>query len=151
MAKHGICPCSGRPGPRHTRDARPSRRLLVDGAPPAPYTGPMNLYWPSKNVAVRAAKQVFTTALLFVGAIAIAGCAGLQVSSTSPSDSGLEASVLERLGRDEVVPMDSIGVRAHNGVVTLMGTIDDPGIRARAVSIVEGAPGVSQVVNQLGP
>ena len=102
-------------------------------------------------MAVRAAQRVFAITLLLGGAVAIAGCAGLEASPMSPGDANLKASVLERLQDDEIVSEQGIGVRASDGVVTLTGSIEDPGVRARAMSIANGSPGVRQVVDRLGP
>jgi osmotically-inducible protein OsmY len=66
-------------------------------------------------------------------------------------DEVLIAEVTDRLSNDEVVRGHNIGVRAHNGVITLIGLPADPGRRARALSIAEGTPGVNAVSNAAAP
>lgn len=79
------------------------------------------------------------------------GCAGLDRATMPGDDSDLETSILDRLHNDEVVAGEGVIVRVNDGVVTLIGGIEDPGIRARAEAIVRAAPGVTQVISRLGP
>jgi osmotically-inducible protein OsmY len=71
-------------------------------------------------------------------------------STVAPtSDAELANDVVQRLAQDAVTGMSTFNVEAENGVVTLYGSLPDNTIRARAIAIARGTPGVKDVVNKI--
>ena len=80
------------------------------------------------------------------------GCAifgDMNLSDKDPADAQLEKDVLVRLSQDPVTAPFTFGVLAQDGVVTLQGSVASENVRARAVAIAQGTPGVENVVNRI--
>jgi len=81
-------------------------------------------------------------ALIMVG---LTGCGSLP---PPVEDQSLAQAVKERLDQDDLIKRQLLGVSAHDGVVTLYGTVTDDALRLRAKSIAESTPGVMSVKDQ---
>jgi osmotically-inducible protein OsmY len=88
---------------------------------------------------------------MMVGTLVLVGC-----RSTGPSgpltDNELAVAVMTRLDDDAVTAPFDFGITVIDGVVYLKGNAPPKNaIRARAVSIALGTPGVLEVVDELYP
>ena len=80
---------------------------------------------------------------LVAAVILIVGC------SKKPTDAQLEANVQKQIAADSALQGQPISVAASNGVVTLTGTVDGPGLRELASNDAAKVSGVKTVVNNL--
>ncbi|MGH7278622.1 MAG: BON domain-containing protein [Candidatus Rokuibacteriota bacterium] len=64
-------------------------------------------------------------------------------------DDAIREAVADRLARDDRLKEADIKVRIDAGMVTLMGTVPDGRVKARAVDAVRAVPGVKSVKNEL--
>jgi osmotically-inducible protein OsmY len=98
--------------------------------------------------------NIRTRAFLLVVALVfpiLAGCAGLDQSLNRPlddDDAAVQRNVMERLEQENILP-GSFSVRVSGGVATVYGRVPGEQARARALSVVRGTPGVSQVEDRL--
>ena len=80
-------------------------------------------------------------------------CSSLQISSRdagmSEADYQTAVIVYQRLQNDPVTSRYNFHVSAEAGVVTLSGWIQDPQVRNRAISVVQGAQSVQTVVDRM--
>ncbi len=99
-----------------------------------------------------------TAALAAVSLLALAGCATAVLTGaveTPPDgrsaaeiarDADLEAAVNARLARDPELASSAVTVVVRDRVVRLRGRLPSTRLRARAVSLARGVPGVRRVV-----
>ena len=88
--------------------------------------------------------------MLALMALVHVGCATTGLGP--PTDRELALGVKTRLENDAITGRYDFGVTAMNGVVYLRGSAPPSGaIRARAISLALGAPGVIEVVDDLFP
>lgn len=85
--------------------------------------------------------------MVSVGCSSISG--GAQALITTQGDLDLINQVQYRLRVDPITDRTGIGVRAHNGSVTLVGSIPNEQIRARAIGIAKATEGVTDVVDKM--
>lgn len=71
-----------------------------------------------------------------------------SVSSVA-ADDRITATVRERLGTDEELAGQPIGVVSYRGSVTLTGSVASSGARDRAAELARGVAGVSGVDNRI--
>ncbi|TAN39172.1 MAG: BON domain-containing protein [Verrucomicrobia bacterium] len=70
------------------------------------------------------------------------GCSTLS----STDDQDLQRIIMERLNQDNLVRRQMLNVTVQEGVVILRGVVNDETVRMRAVSIVQGTPGVQKKI-----
>jgi hypothetical protein len=98
--------------------------------------------------------------ILLVGAVAVlsSSCVTAPPSSSygSAYGSGTQApggvsplDIQTRLREDPMAARWALGVRVVEGFVTVVGNVPDEGARRRAISIIEGTPGVKRVIDKL--
>lgn len=85
----------------------------------------------------------------------MAGCCcteqGYSLTAQSP-DRQLQSDVIYRLRDDSITKPHNFGVTVENGIVYMRGSVpSNIALRARALSIAEGTPGVTSVVDELSP
>ena len=66
------------------------------------------------------------------------------------NDTQIRQEVMAELGQDETLPVDSIGVEVHHGVVKLAGRNGDAEVKQRVVQNVRRVPGVTGIILNLG-
>lgn len=72
-----------------------------------------------------------------------------QRKMVDAKDADIQTAVQTRLSKDDRLKDADIKVRADNGLVTLMGTVPDARMKARANDLARGVPGVKAVRNEL--
>lgn len=81
------------------------------------------------------------------------GCASVSDrgagAEATLSDLDVRDAVVDRLREDPVTARQTFGVNVSGGVVTLTGSVRNPQVRMRAISIAEGTPGVTEVVDSI--
>jgi hyperosmotically inducible protein len=82
---------------------------------------------------------------IWFGAVAIA----FMAVSCSHSDPGVTTAVKTKLAADDTVKAYKIDVDTKDGVVTLVGTVETPAAKERAVELATNTTGVNSVVDQL--
>jgi hyperosmotically inducible protein len=82
---------------------------------------------------------------IWLGAAAIA----LMTVSCSHSDPGVTTAVKTKLAADDAVKAYKIDVDTKDGVVTLVGVVETPAAKARAVELAKDTKGVDTVVDRL--
>jgi osmotically-inducible protein OsmY len=85
--------------------------------------------------------------LMLLGFMGCAATGPLLDADRSP-DQELAASISSRLRSDPVTARTNLGVEVDDGVVTLMGRLDNKAVRLRALSVVQGTPGVRGVIDK---
>jgi osmotically-inducible protein OsmY len=94
--------------------------------------------------------------LLFLsGAVAVlillSGCAMLQgqdLADAPDSDAGAAALANNRLNGDAMTARATLNVQVEDGLAILYGTVPDEATRQRALQILEGTPGVYEVLDR---
>ena len=71
-----------------------------------------------------------------------------MVRNESPTNIELQNDVSAALRSDGAVD-SPLGVSAHEGVITLSGSVTDPAERAAALRVARQVPGVSVVSNEI--
>ncbi|QBR01141.1 BON domain-containing protein [Paraburkholderia pallida] len=97
------------------------------------------------NAAASAADETRDTA---PGAAANSAAAS-NAKAIKAADRALQKAVVRALSKTRGLRVSTIGVRAHNGVVTLEGMVPDQSQVELAAKVAEGVPGVTQVKNAL--
>ena len=95
---------------------------------------------------------VLTALLLTVCICAISGCRTYVpqgMAGASQEDLQIVDDVTNRLEADSLMGKFTFGITCKDGVVTIQGAIPDDVLRARALGIVKGTPGVQGVVDKL--
>jgi osmotically-inducible protein OsmY len=64
-------------------------------------------------------------------------------------DEQIERAAMDRLTQDDLTAPEGLGVRVENGVATVYGSVPTAPIRLRALSVVNGTPGVTEVVDKI--
>ena len=80
-----------------------------------------------------------------------AGCAMLQgedLSNDPTSDDGIASIANSRLNNDAMVAQATLSVTVDNGQAVLYGTVPDEATRQRAIQILEGTPGIFDVLDR---
>lgn len=79
------------------------------------------------------------------------GAAAIAVMSVAcaQSDPGVTTAVKTKLAADDSVKAYKIDVDTKDGVVTLVGTVESPAVKERAVELAKDTKGVKSVVDQL--
>jgi hyperosmotically inducible protein len=97
-----------------------------------------------------ALRYAFAVALA-VALVATAGAATAAERSVGQviDDTVVTAEIKGKLAAEKLSSLTRIEVKTTNGIVTLNGTVDDPGIRARAAQIASTVNGVRGVVNNV--
>lgn len=83
-----------------------------------------------------------------LGAWVAAGAIGVM-AACAQSDPGITTAVKTKLAADDTVKAYRIDVDTKEGVVTLLGAVDTPAAKTRAVELARGTDGVRNVVDQL--
>ena len=81
---------------------------------------------------------------------ALSGCAALEgqdLSDEPVSDEGISALANSRLNDDAMVARATLNVAVENGMATLRGAVPDEATRQRAIQILEGTPGIFDVLD----
>ena len=90
---------------------------------------------------------------LCVACLSGAGCASLSsstgVEEVALSDADISHEIQNRLRDDLVTTRQTFGVSVSGGVVTLTGSVKNAQVRARAINIAEGSPGVREVIDRM--
>jgi osmotically-inducible protein OsmY len=81
--------------------------------------------------------------------LALAGCAGPQLTEAELSDPGIKTRVEERLRAEPNLNIRFISVDAHERVVTVSGLVDTLNDRWRVERLTKGVAGVEQVIVNL--
>lgn len=82
-------------------------------------------------------------------AFALASACGQPAARREMSDAAVSQDVTNRLERDVELGSFDLQVTAKDGIVTLIGTVDDEQQRNDAARIAHEAAGVKQVVNRV--
>ncbi len=83
--------------------------------------------------------------------LALPGCAVLQGDDPAwnpDSNEGVAALAASRLNSDSMTARCILSVNVDNGMATLYGTVPDQVTRQRALQIVEGTPGIFDVLDR---
>ncbi|CAG4926935.1 BON domain-containing protein [Paraburkholderia gardini] len=72
-----------------------------------------------------------------------------DAKAVKAADRALQKSVIRALSRTKGLRVATITVRAHNGVVTLEGTVPEQSQVGLATQVAEGVEGVTSVTNVL--
>ena len=90
---------------------------------------------------------------LAVTLLGAGGCATTSETnyenSATISDSDVEHDAQDRLRSDPITSKQTFGVAVQSGVATLTGSIKNTQARARALNIVAGTPGVTEVIDRM--
>lgn len=84
----------------------------------------------------------------WLGSAAV-GLAAVMIVACSHSDPGVTTAVKTKLAADDTVKASKINVETKDGVVTLLGTVDTPAAKERAVELAKATKGVNSVVDEL--
>lgn len=78
------------------------------------------------------------------------GCAGLSDADWDhpTSDDDIAALASSRLNNDAMVARATLSVTVENGMAKLYGTVPDQVTRQRALQILEGTPGIFDVMDR---
>ncbi len=82
----------------------------------------------------------------------LTGCGTLSddlSSGASLTDKQITDDIQNRLFNDTVTRSTPIGITVVNGVATVRGVVHNETMRGRVLGIVRGAPGVTEVVDNL--
>ena len=82
-------------------------------------------------------------------ALLLTGCAMLQdpdVAETSDQDAAVLA--MDRLNREAMTARATLSVQVEDGLAILYGTVPDEATRQRALQVLEGTPGVYEVLDR---
>ncbi|MFH0878921.1 MAG: BON domain-containing protein [Lentisphaerota bacterium] len=77
----------------------------------------------------------------------VAGCVTTQQTTDQPTDKQLFSDVQNRLIDDSVTKLRPFNIEVKEGVVSLRGVVHNETVRARAVSVARGTPGVKDVID----
>ncbi len=86
---------------------------------------------------------------LVVGGGTTGGYQDARKPEVVASDSAITTEIKGKYGADSTVSMFNIGVRTHNGIVTLTGTVANYVARDQAGRIAKASTGVTVVNNQI--
>jgi hyperosmotically inducible periplasmic protein len=92
---------------------------------------------------VQAWGAVVLVGLMLVGCAAMAGRQG---AGEAASDAAITAKVQSSFAADPLVSASAIGVTTSGGVVYLTGSVKSEQERQRAIQLVQGVPGVKEIV-----
>ena len=92
---------------------------------------------------VQAWGAVVLVGLMLVGCAAMAGRQG---GGEAASDAAITAKVQSSFAADPLVSASAIGVTTSGGVVYLTGSVKSEQERQRAIQLVQGVPGVKEIV-----
>lgn len=84
-----------------------------------------------------------------VGAWLGAAALALTTVACSHSDPGVTTAVKTKLAADDTVKAYKIDVDTKDGVVTLVGVVETPAAKTRAVELAKNTSGVNSVVDQI--
>jgi len=88
--------------------------------------------------------------LLIAALTLTVGCKALDaMRPAAGSDDAIALSVLDRLQEDNVTAAASFDVQVQDGVVTISGPFYSEVIHLRALSVVRGTPGVTEVRDEM--
>jgi osmotically-inducible protein OsmY len=97
-------------------------------------------------------KSPFHLAALAAAALlALSGCAALEgqdLSSEPVTDPEIAALASSRLNGDSMVASATLSVTVEDGLAILKGTVPNEAVRLRAISILEGTPGIYEVLDR---
>ena len=88
---------------------------------------------------------------LLAAGLALSGCAvleGQDLGDDPTSDEGITSIARSRLNNDALVSSSTLSVTVTEGLATLYGTVPDEATRRRAIQILEGTPGVFDVLDR---
>ena len=88
--------------------------------------------------------------LALAALLALSGCAALEgqdVAAIPTSDEGIAALANSRLNDDAMVGRATLSASVDSGLATLYGTVPDEATRLRAIQILEGTPGIFDVLD----
>ena len=83
--------------------------------------------------------------------LALSGCAileGQDLGDDPTSDEGITSIANGRLNNDAMVSRATLSVTVSEGLATLYGTVPDEATRQRAIRILEGTPGIFDVLDR---
>lgn len=95
-------------------------------------------------------KTFFRPALL-AAILALAGCASFDdpgLDDDLVSDDAIASFALSRLNNDAMVARATLTVTVQDGLATLFGSVPDEATRMRAIQILEGTPGIFDVLDR---
>ena len=94
-------------------------------------------------------RQVEVWGVVVLVGLLLVGCAamtGRQGAGEAASDAAITAKVQSSFAADPLVRASAIGVRTSGGVVYLTGSVKSEQERQRAIQLVQGVPGVREIV-----
>ncbi|MDD2240325.1 MAG: BON domain-containing protein [Kiritimatiellae bacterium] len=94
-----------------------------------------------------------TTSLILAAIMALfvfSGCAGLSDAAWDhpTSDEDIATLATTRLNNDAMIARATLSVSVENGMARLYGTVPDQVTRQRAIQILEGTPGIFDVMDR---
>jgi hyperosmotically inducible protein len=75
--------------------------------------------------------------------------ASVMIVACSQSDPGVTTAVKAKFAADDTVKAYKINVETKDGVVTLLGAVETPAAKERAVELAKATKGVNSVVDEL--
>ena len=81
----------------------------------------------------------------------LSGCAALQgqdVGDDPVTDEGIASIATGRLNGDPMTARSTLSVEVDNGLATLYGNVPSEATRQRAIQILEGTPGIFEVLDR---
>ncbi len=84
-------------------------------------------------------------------ALALGGCAALEgqdLGDEPVSDDAIASLAAGRLNNDSLVAAATLSVTVDEGLATLYGTVPDEATRQRAIQILQGTPGIFDVLDR---
>ena len=96
-------------------------------------------------------KTILFWPLAAAALLLLSGCAALQgqdLSDDPASDEGVAAIASSRLNSDTMTARATLSVHVESGLAILYGTVPDEAVRQRALQILEGSPGIYEVLDR---
>ncbi len=90
-------------------------------------------------------------AVLAASLFAFCGCAALEgqdLGDEPTTDEGIAALANSRLNDDAMTARATLSVEVDNGLAILHGTVPDQAARQRAIQLLEGTPGIYEVLDR---
>jgi osmotically-inducible protein OsmY len=88
---------------------------------------------------------------ILAACLVLSGCAALEgqdLGDDPVSDEGITSIASSRLNNDVLVARATLSVTVDNGLATLYGMVPDEATRRRAIQILEGTPGIFDVLDR---
>ncbi len=95
-------------------------------------------------------KSLLVSVLASAVLSALSGCAALEgqdLADDPTSDEGISSIANSRLNDDAMVARATLSATVEDGLAILYGTVPDEATRQRALQILQGTPGIFEVLD----